>query len=120
MKQMKQSKKRTKTTRIRTRITRRSKSKHKKVQNLIMSILVLINLIGTTYGTIKISRQQLLTQDSSVLTKILVTLVSFITGMGIGMGSSKLLLNLTEGFHDLEKIEDIDSLENNINQTLRN
>jgi uncharacterized protein YbcC (UPF0753/DUF2309 family) len=118
---MKSTEKRTKKKITRRRSASRQKTDEtKKVQNLVMRILILVNFIGTLFGTVIISRQQLLSQDSNILMKILVTLVSFIAGLGIGSESSKLLLNVTEGFHDLQKIEDFDTLEDKINKLLGN
>lgn len=105
----------------RSRTSRRSENtEEKKIQNLVTRILVIVNFIGIVAGTVKISRQQLLSQDSYTLTNILVTLVSFIAGLGIGTESSKLLLKLTEGFHDIQKIEDIEKLEDKVNKILGN
>lgn len=119
---MKHSKKRR--TSRRSRKSRRSRTpggtEEKKIQNLVTRILVIVNFIGTVAGTVKISRQQLLSQDSYTLTNILVTLVSFIAGLGIGTESSKLILKLTEGFHDIQKIEDIEKLEDKVNKILGN
>lgn len=95
------------------------KKEKNKIQNLLIRISILLTLIGSIIGTIKISHKLLLNQDSYVLTKIIVTLISFLAGLGIGLKGSKLLAEVTEGFHDIPRYNgDKEELEEKLNGLL--